>query len=246
MTPEELRQRLVKIDRDWKFSDDEMLTAVGHLANHGYVSRLKTSQGEPRILLARNCSTTWRRPSCWRPAGTGRGSARSRKSGCWRVATLSRAGEAQRAGERHSGGFRCRPVPGTQRLFPRDRSAQWQDVSRLPGIDQSEEAVDRGRWCHRRRCGLYGQWLHRERVCLAGGADGLRTDVHAHEPVAKPGPLRSRVGALCVRLSPGRRASWRAGLRALLRHKNTRCRADSLPGPLRKLPGPPKPNGTAV
>ena len=29
-----------------------MLTAVGHLANHGYVTRLKTSQGEPRILLA--------------------------------------------------------------------------------------------------------------------------------------------------------------------------------------------------
>ena len=29
-----------------------MLTAVGHLANHGYVTRLKTSQGELRILLA--------------------------------------------------------------------------------------------------------------------------------------------------------------------------------------------------
>jgi len=52
LTPEELRQRLVKTDRKWKFSDDEMLTAVGHLANHGYVTRLKTSQGEPRVLLA--------------------------------------------------------------------------------------------------------------------------------------------------------------------------------------------------
>ena len=29
-----------------------MLTAVGHLANHGYVTRLKTSRGEPRVLLA--------------------------------------------------------------------------------------------------------------------------------------------------------------------------------------------------
>lgn len=52
LTPEELRQRLQKTDRKWKFSDAEMLTAVGHLENHGYVTRLKTSQGELRILLA--------------------------------------------------------------------------------------------------------------------------------------------------------------------------------------------------
>ncbi len=29
-----------------------MLTAVGHLANHGYVTKLTTSRGEPRLLLA--------------------------------------------------------------------------------------------------------------------------------------------------------------------------------------------------
>ncbi len=52
LTPKELRQRLEKKDRKWKFSDAEMLTAVGHLENHGYVTRLKTSQGETRILLA--------------------------------------------------------------------------------------------------------------------------------------------------------------------------------------------------
>lgn len=40
LTPEELRERLEKKDRKWKFTDDEMLTAVGHLANHGYVTRL--------------------------------------------------------------------------------------------------------------------------------------------------------------------------------------------------------------
>jgi small GTP-binding protein len=51
LTPEELRQRLEKINPVWKFSDAEMLTAVGHLANHGYVTRLKTSLGEQRILL---------------------------------------------------------------------------------------------------------------------------------------------------------------------------------------------------
>ncbi len=52
LTQEDLRQRLEKTDRTWKFSDAEMLTAVGHLANHGYVTQLKTSQGEQRILLA--------------------------------------------------------------------------------------------------------------------------------------------------------------------------------------------------
>lgn len=52
LTPAELRTRLIAADRTWQFTDAEMLTAVGHLANHGYVTRLKTSQGEPRILLA--------------------------------------------------------------------------------------------------------------------------------------------------------------------------------------------------
>jgi WD40 repeat protein len=52
LAPEELRERLEKAKRKWQFTDAEMLTAVGHLANHGYVTRLKTSQGEPRILLA--------------------------------------------------------------------------------------------------------------------------------------------------------------------------------------------------
>jgi small GTP-binding protein len=52
LTPEDLSRRLEKTDRKWKFTDEEMLTAVGHLANHGYVTRLKTSRGEPRILLA--------------------------------------------------------------------------------------------------------------------------------------------------------------------------------------------------
>lgn len=51
LTPAELRTRLEKADRNWKFTDDEMFTAVGHLAKHGYVAQLRTSRGEPRILL---------------------------------------------------------------------------------------------------------------------------------------------------------------------------------------------------
>ncbi|MEN6334780.1 MAG: TIR domain-containing protein [Phycisphaerales bacterium] len=52
VTPQELRGRLETIDADWNFSDAEMLTAVGHLENYGYVKRLRTSKAEERILLA--------------------------------------------------------------------------------------------------------------------------------------------------------------------------------------------------
>ena len=51
VTPEELRRRLEDTDAGWRFSDAEMLTAVGHLENYGYVKRLRTSNGEQRVLL---------------------------------------------------------------------------------------------------------------------------------------------------------------------------------------------------
>ncbi|HJT26445.1 MAG TPA: GTP-binding protein [Pyrinomonadaceae bacterium] len=51
VTPVELRERLEVTDPEWQFTDDEMLTAVGHLENYGYVKRLRTSKGEVRILL---------------------------------------------------------------------------------------------------------------------------------------------------------------------------------------------------
>ena len=52
VTPKELRRRLEASDADWSFTDAEMLTAVGHLENYGYVKKLRTSQGEERVLLA--------------------------------------------------------------------------------------------------------------------------------------------------------------------------------------------------
>ncbi|HEY3568546.1 MAG TPA: TIR domain-containing protein [Thermoanaerobaculia bacterium] len=51
VTPEELRGQLETTDPDWRFTDAEMMTAVGHLENYGYVKRLRTSKGEQRILL---------------------------------------------------------------------------------------------------------------------------------------------------------------------------------------------------
>lgn len=51
VTPAELRSRLTATDPGWRFTDAEMLIAVGHLENYGYVRRLRTSQGERRVLL---------------------------------------------------------------------------------------------------------------------------------------------------------------------------------------------------
>jgi hypothetical protein len=51
LSPAELRARLETEHSATKFTDDEMLTAVRHLANHGYVASLRTSRGESRILL---------------------------------------------------------------------------------------------------------------------------------------------------------------------------------------------------
>ncbi len=51
VTPAELRQLLETADDRRKFSDAEMLAAVRHLINHGYVAQIRTSRGEHRILL---------------------------------------------------------------------------------------------------------------------------------------------------------------------------------------------------
>lgn len=52
VTAEDLRRRLEQTDASWQFTNAEMITAVGHLENYGYVKKLTTSQGETRLLLA--------------------------------------------------------------------------------------------------------------------------------------------------------------------------------------------------
>ncbi|MDQ3830672.1 MAG: hypothetical protein M3361_15490 [Candidatus Tectomicrobia bacterium] len=52
VSPQDLRKLLEKTDKAWRFTDAEMRTALGHLANYGYVRVLRTSKGEERILLA--------------------------------------------------------------------------------------------------------------------------------------------------------------------------------------------------
>ncbi len=52
VSPGELRARLEETDGEWEFTDAEMMTAVRHLSNHGYVAVLRGSSGEETILLA--------------------------------------------------------------------------------------------------------------------------------------------------------------------------------------------------
>jgi GTPase SAR1 family protein len=50
--PTELRRQLKKSDQNWDFTDVEMMAAVGHLANHGYVIKLRLANGNDAVLLA--------------------------------------------------------------------------------------------------------------------------------------------------------------------------------------------------
>jgi small GTP-binding protein len=51
VSPLALREQLQATDQDWRFTDAEMMTAVGHLETHGYVAVLHSSAGEQHILL---------------------------------------------------------------------------------------------------------------------------------------------------------------------------------------------------
>jgi hypothetical protein len=69
VTPRELRSRLEATYVAWRFTEAEMLTAVGHLENYGYVKRLRTSKGEPRILLEPERLNNLASSPCWRHGG---------------------------------------------------------------------------------------------------------------------------------------------------------------------------------
>lgn len=47
-----LRDQLQATDNSWRFTDPEMLTAVQHLANHGYVALIQRADGDRSVLLA--------------------------------------------------------------------------------------------------------------------------------------------------------------------------------------------------
>jgi GTPase SAR1 family protein len=51
VSPEELRERLLGVDAEWEFTHEQMMTAVRHLARHGYVTILRASSGDESILL---------------------------------------------------------------------------------------------------------------------------------------------------------------------------------------------------
>lgn len=58
VSPLLLREQLQATDQDWRFTDAEMMTAVGHLETHGYVAVLHSSAGEQHILLTSDLLVT--------------------------------------------------------------------------------------------------------------------------------------------------------------------------------------------
>lgn len=58
VSPAELREQLQTTDADWRFTDAEMMTAVGHLSTNGYVFILRSSAGREQILLAADLLVT--------------------------------------------------------------------------------------------------------------------------------------------------------------------------------------------
>ena len=227
------------------FTDAEMLTAVGHLENYGYVKRLRTSKGEQRILLQperlNNLASSFVLEARRNPKGLGALEEKRLLAGGYDFPELKdlHDGRARRAP-----GLGGAAVPGAQRLFPRDRPAAHGAVSGLPRADQSEEAAGGGGGDRGWR-GLYGERPDGERVRLAGGAAGLHAHLHAHGPVAQQRPLRGgrRPG---VRIPAGGRTRRRTGLRALLRPQGRPAGADTLPRIVRELPGAAEPDGDAL
>ena len=100
VTPEELRRRLEATDADWRFTDAEMLTAVGHLENYGYVKKLRTSEGEERILLApellNNLASSFVLEARRNPRGLGSLEETRLLNGGYAFPELARLTEAQR------------------------------------------------------------------------------------------------------------------------------------------------------
>ncbi|NQZ11777.1 MAG: toll/interleukin-1 receptor domain-containing protein [Algicola sp.] len=51
VSPTQLREQLEATDADWSFTDAEMMTAVKHLENHGYVTLCTRANGGQSVLL---------------------------------------------------------------------------------------------------------------------------------------------------------------------------------------------------
>jgi small GTP-binding protein len=100
VTPQELRGQLEATDAGWQFTDEEMLAAVGHLENYGYVKRLRTSKGEARVLLSpellNNLAASFVLEARRNPRGLGSLEERRLLAGEYRFPELEKLSPAER------------------------------------------------------------------------------------------------------------------------------------------------------
>ena len=52
ISPDDLGRQLRANSKEWNFSEDDMMTAIRHLENHGYITILHSSSGKVYLLLA--------------------------------------------------------------------------------------------------------------------------------------------------------------------------------------------------
>ena len=239
VSPQALRQRLMATDADWRFSDAELMTAVGHLENHGYVKRLRTSKGETRILLApellNNLAASFVLEARRNEKGLGSLEEKRLLAGEYPFREL----EGLSPGERevlldsaallfleHHVCFRETDPLSSQSylVFP--------DLINLkkPAVDE-EQPINEGV-----AYTVNGavENVYASLVVLLGYTHTFtRTDQWRNQ-------ARYEVGSEAgVRLPAGRGTGRRAGLRALFRRECRTAGADALRGLVRELPGPP-------
>ena len=164
-------------------SDAEMLTAVGHLENYGYVKRLRTSKGELRILLQperlNKLASSFVLEARRNPKGLGALEEKRLLDSGYDFPELKNLHEGERDVLLDSAALLflehnvCFRETDPLRMEPYLVFPELINLKKPP-----EESGDRG-WRS-----LYGERPDGERVCLAGGAAGLHAHLHTHGPVA--------------------------------------------------------------
>ena len=220
-----------------------MLTAVGHLANHGYVTRLKTSQGEPRILLAPELLNNLAASFVLEARRNAKGLGSLEEKACWRAATRFRNWRA-------SPSERDILLDSAALLFLehnvcfRETDLLSRSLPRLPGTHQSEEtAVDDEQPVEDGVAYTVSgavENVYASLVVLMGYTQTFtRTNQWRNHARYEVGDGRCAASGW----KRSARASW---ISCSTSARTSAAGADAVPEPVRELPGPPQSDRAAV
>jgi small GTP-binding protein len=190
VTPDQLRARLEATDAGWQFTDAEMMTAVGHLENYGYIKKLRTSKGEQRILLQperlNNLASSFVLEARRNPKGLGALEEKRLLMGGYAFPELKDLPETDRDVLLDAATLLFLEHNVCFRETDPLRKEPYLVFPELINLKKPLEGRDSGgRW---RR--LHSERPNRECVRFACGAAGLYAHFHAHIAMAQQRPLR--------------------------------------------------------